>query len=210
MHFKKQLFKEILLPIRQLKVLPINFSRTFAYWIISVLLLTITIINLNHVFENLYTMDDFNFTNFFIDRLMGCSTKGSSYCCFCKVISINHFQDVLLKKFISSYLPQLTKEFQFCLLSAYRKLWQIFFSKRIAHCSFRRPVWNSCFEKVFLMTFISTFSNLVKWYKTIDTNFISIYSNLLKIIFCSPITDTRLWTGCAMEGVDRCSFRIVV
>ena len=71
----------------------------------------------------LYTMDDFNFTNFLIDRVMGCSTKGTSYCCFRKPVSSNYFQKVLLINFISTYANCLTK-FRFAhflLIEGYRK-----------------------------------------------------------------------------------------
>ena len=43
-------------------------------------------------------MNDFNFTNFFSDRVMGYSTDGASYC-FPKVVSNNFFQKVLLINF---------------------------------------------------------------------------------------------------------------
>ena len=108
----------------------------------------VAIVNFNHVLENFHTMDDFSFTNFFIDRVMGCS----SYCCFHKVVSNNY-----LINFISTYT-----NFQFCLLSANRRLWKILSTKRVGHCSFCKAAWNSCFEKVFLMNFISTYINLLK------------------------------------------------
>ena len=37
-------------------------------WAISLLLWTITIINFNHALESLRTKDDFNFTNFLINK----------------------------------------------------------------------------------------------------------------------------------------------
>ena len=65
-------------------------------WTISVLLWTITIINFNPALESLLTKDDFNFTNFLIIRVMRCSTKGDSHCCFRKTVSNNYFQKFLL------------------------------------------------------------------------------------------------------------------
>ena len=53
------------------------------------------------VLESLRTKDDFNFTNFLINRVMGCSTKVSSHCCFRIAISNNRFQNFLLINFIS-------------------------------------------------------------------------------------------------------------
>ena len=68
-------------------------------------------------------MDDFSFTNFLTDRVMGCSKKGVSYCCFRKVVSSNFFQKVLLLNFISTYANWL-KNFSFAhflLIEGYRK-----------------------------------------------------------------------------------------
>ena len=62
---------------------------------------TIKILNANRALENLRTMNDFNFTNFFSKRMMACSAKGASYCCFRKAVSNNVFQKVLLINFIS-------------------------------------------------------------------------------------------------------------
>ena len=62
-------------------------------------------------------MDDFSFTNFLIDRVMGCSKKGASYCCFRKAVSS------LLLNFISTYANWL-KNFSFAhflLIEGYRK-----------------------------------------------------------------------------------------
>ena len=47
---------------------------------------TITILNSNRALENLRTMDDFNFTNFFSNRVMACSPKAASYCYFLKAV----------------------------------------------------------------------------------------------------------------------------
>ena len=71
-------------------------------WTISVLFWTITIINFNRALESLRTKDDFNFTNFLINRLMRCSTKGASHCCFRKAVSNNYFQKFLQINFVST------------------------------------------------------------------------------------------------------------
>ena len=70
-------------------------------WTISVLLWTITIINFSHPLESLRTNDDFNFTNFLINSVMRCSTKGASHCCFHKAVSNNYFPKFLLINFTS-------------------------------------------------------------------------------------------------------------
>ena len=59
---------------------------------------TITILNSNRALENLRA---FSVTNFFSNRVMACSAKGASYCCFRKAISNNAFQKFLLINFIS-------------------------------------------------------------------------------------------------------------
>ena len=71
-------------------------------WTISVLLQTITIINFKRALESLCTKDDFNFANFLIKGVTGCSTKGASHCCFRKAVSNNWFQIFLLINFIST------------------------------------------------------------------------------------------------------------
>ena len=70
-------------------------------WTISVLLWIITIINFNGALEILRTKDNFDFTNFLNNRVMRCSTKGASHCCFRKAVSNNYFQNLLLINFIS-------------------------------------------------------------------------------------------------------------
>ena len=72
-------------------------------WIISVLLWTITILNLNSALENCCFMDVFNFINFLSDGVIQCFAKGSSYCCFLKAVSKNYFQKVLLINFTGTY-----------------------------------------------------------------------------------------------------------
>ena len=47
---------------------------------------TITILNYNHALENLRTMNDFYFTKFVSDRMMGRSTEGSD-----KFHKLQHF-----------------------------------------------------------------------------------------------------------------------
>ena len=71
-------------------------------WAISVLLWTIAIINFNCALESLRTKDDFSFTNFHINRVMRCSTKRASHCCFCKAVSNNPFQKFLMINFTST------------------------------------------------------------------------------------------------------------
>ena len=68
-------------------------------------------------------MDDFNFSNFLIDRVMGCSTKSASYCCFRKAVSSNYFQKVLLINFVSTYANWLKNSSfaHFLLIEGYRK-----------------------------------------------------------------------------------------
>ena len=61
---------------------------------------TITVLNSNRALDNLGTINDFNFTNFFSNKVMACSAKGTSYCCFRKAVSNKVFQKVLLINFI--------------------------------------------------------------------------------------------------------------
>ena len=67
----------------------------------ALILWTITILNPSRALENLRSMNDFNFTNFFSNRVIACSAKGASYCCFRKAVSKNLFQKFLLINFIS-------------------------------------------------------------------------------------------------------------
>ena len=65
------------------------FKNSFFYrrpQVTASVLWTITILNYNHALENLGTMNDFDFTNFFSDRVMECSTEGTSYYCFRKAV----------------------------------------------------------------------------------------------------------------------------
>ena len=91
----------------------------------SVLLWTITTINFNRTFGNLGAMDDFNFTNI---QLMLLLQSG------CKLLLL---EESLADKF-HLYLPQLA--YEFFSISADKKLWKIFFTKRVGHCSFLRVV----------------------------------------------------------------------
>ena len=77
-------------------------------WTISVLLWTITIRNFNRALGILCTKDDFNFTNFLINRAMRSSTKGASHCCFRKAVSNNYFQKFLLTNFTSTWFNWLS------------------------------------------------------------------------------------------------------
>ena len=63
---------------------------------------TISVLLCNRALESLRTKDDFNFTNFLINRLMRCSTKGASHCCFRKAVSNNYFHKFLLINFTST------------------------------------------------------------------------------------------------------------
>ena len=111
------------------------FKNSF-FWtpqVTASVLWTIIILNYNHALENLRTMNDFNFTNFFSDRVMGCSTEGASYYCFRRAILKNFFQKVLLINFTSL-------AFQFCSLSADRRLWKLYSEKGSDHCRFRRAI----------------------------------------------------------------------
>ena len=55
--------------------------------------------NFNHA---LCFKGDFNFTNFLINRVMKCSTKGASPCRFQKAVSNNYFQKFLLINLLST------------------------------------------------------------------------------------------------------------
>ena len=82
-------------------------------WTISVLLWTIAVINFNYALESLRTKGNFNFTNFLINRVMKCYTKGASHCCFCKAVSNNSFQKFFLINFAST-CSNLLNNFTFC------------------------------------------------------------------------------------------------
>ena len=84
---------------------------------------TITIWNSNHASENLRTMNDFNFANFFSNRVMACSAKGASYCYFRKAVSNNVFQKILLNfiSFSISFLPTFCQGGCFLLAEDYGK-----------------------------------------------------------------------------------------
>ena len=62
-------------------------------------------LNVNGTFDkNLRTIDNFNFTKFLSDIMLGCPTERASYCFFHKDVSKNLFQKVLLINFISTYV----------------------------------------------------------------------------------------------------------
>ena len=80
------------------------FKDSFFYrtpLVTALVLWTITILNPSRALENLRSMDDFSFTNVFSKRVMACSAKGASYCCFRKAVSNNVFQKFLLINFTS-------------------------------------------------------------------------------------------------------------
>ena len=112
--------------------------------------------------EDLGTMDDFNFTNFLSDRVMGCTTKGDSYWYFRKAVSSNFFLKVLLINFISNYanlfqhfifahfiegkktlkrvLKQIAETFHFCSLSGDTRSWKVCSAKGDGHFYCHRAV----------------------------------------------------------------------
>ena len=106
-------------------------------WTISVLLWTITIINFNPALESLLTKDDLNFTNFLINRVMGCSTKGDSHCCFRKAVSNNYFQKFLLIN-LSSTCSNWLKNFSSTHFTQFYRAMESISTKRVGHWSFRR------------------------------------------------------------------------
>ena len=110
------------------KVLPTNSSRTLDN-------VSSTSDNYNNKFWS-RTMEDFSFTKFLIDRVLRCSKNGVSYCYFCKAVSKNYFNTVLLKNFICTY-ANCIKDFNFAL---FLLIWKLFSPKRVTHCSFHRVV----------------------------------------------------------------------
>ena len=81
----------------------------------------ITILNFNRALENLRTINNFNFTNIFSDRVMGCSTEGP-VAAFAKRFQTTSFRKyLLLINFISfsiSFFPRflLLEDFGECAL----------------------------------------------------------------------------------------------
>ena len=77
---------------------------------------------------------------FFSDRVRGCPMEGASYCCFCKAVSNNFFQQVLLINIISTY-ANLLQHFifaRFLLIEDYGK------------CALRKePVIGCSFKHIF-------------------------------------------------------------
>ena len=74
-------------------------------------------------------MDDFSFTNFLNDRVMGCSKKGASYCCFRKAVSS------LLLNFISTYANWL-KNFSFAHFLLIEGYWKYYLQKELVIAPF--------------------------------------------------------------------------
>ena len=70
------------------------------------------------------------------------------------------FQTTSFRK--SYWWISLASAFQFFSLWAERRLWKLYSKKRPDHCRFRWVVYNSYFEKGFLINFISTYSKLLK------------------------------------------------
>ena len=102
------------------------FKDSFFYWtplVTGPVLLTITIWNSNRALENLRTMNDFNFTHFFSERVVAWSTKGASFCCFRKAVSNNVFQKILLNfiNFSISFLLAFCQRGCFLLIEDYGK-----------------------------------------------------------------------------------------
>ena len=141
MNFKKQPYKQLLLPIYQPKVLPINLSRTLDICMLDNF--SFTVDNYNNKFKprfrKLAHYGRFQFYYFYWQL------NGMLYERFQLLLLLQSgfnqlLSESLIEKFYCSYLRQLAREFQFCLLFADRRLWQIFFSKRIGHWSFSRMV----------------------------------------------------------------------
>ena len=136
--------------------------------------------------KNFYTIDDFNFTNFVIDRVMGCSTKGTSYYCFRKAVSNSYFQKVLLINFISTYANWL-KNFSFVhflLVEGYRKYY------------LRKE---------------SVIAPLVERLKTATLRRSSKWIFLVLIAICLNLSvlliDRRQWREYSTKGSSNCCFR---
>ena len=119
---------------------------------ISVLLWTI-----NCALDSLRSKDDCNFTNFLINRVMKCSTKGASHCCFHKAVSNNYFQKFLLINFTSTCSNWINNfNFtHFLLIKGYRK----YSLRKESVIAFLQSGLKQ--ERVFLVNFISTQSNLL-------------------------------------------------
>ena len=110
LHFQKQPFKQIIWNI---------------FCTISVLLWTITILNFYRGLKNLYTMDNFNFTNFLVDIMKGCSTKGTVIAAFAK-----RFQATTFRK---SYCLKNFSFAHFLLIEGY---WKYYLRKESVIASF--------------------------------------------------------------------------
>ena len=71
---------------------------------------------------------------------------------------VDQFKTADFWKSSPNYLLQIALPFHFCSLSPNMRLWTGCSAKGADLCSFRRTVYNSYFEKVFLINFISTYS----------------------------------------------------
>ena len=93
-------------------------------------------------------MDDFSFTNFLIDRVMGCSKKGASYCCFRKAVSS------LLLNFISTYANWL-KNFSFAHFLLIEGCWKYYLQKESVIAPFverfKTATLTKCSKWIFLV-----------------------------------------------------------
>ena len=93
----------------------------------ALVLWTITMLNSSRALKNLRSVNDFSFTNFISNRVMVCSAKSASYCCFRKAVSNYVFQKFLLSS---------ASAFYFCSLSADRRLWKVCSTKGAGHYCF--------------------------------------------------------------------------
>ena len=136
-------------------------------------------LNFNRSLENLHTMDDFSFTNFLSDRVMGdvsyccasyccfrkfafgnllaASPEGASYYCFRKAVSNTSSTKYYWQ--ISLVLASISFKISFFSLSADRRLWKECSTKGAGHCFFRRTVLNSYFENFWKVNCISLTPN---------------------------------------------------
>ena len=69
------------------------------------------------------------------------------------------FKQLLLERLTDKF--HLLQHFVCSLFSADRRLWKVYSTKGAGHFSFRRAFKKSYFEKIFLINFISVYSNLL-------------------------------------------------
>ena len=103
--FSNEIFKTTIFKIISCEYCEIFKNSLFyrAPLVTAFVLWAVAMLNFNCVFENLRTVNDFNFTNLFGNRVMRCSMEGASYCCFCKAVLNNFFQQVLLTNYSRTY-----------------------------------------------------------------------------------------------------------